>query len=79
MTPITAHGIMNRPKTMWAALFAGREVIDHHLHFDAAWLLQKLGVRLSRMCCTWTAAKLVSNGDPGNGAPGGGTSVQVSR
>jgi hypothetical protein len=23
--------------------------------------------------------KLVSNGDPGNGAPGGGTSVQVSR
>jgi cell migration-inducing and hyaluronan-binding protein len=23
--------------------------------------------------------KLVSNGDPGNGAPGGGTSLQVSR
>ena len=23
--------------------------------------------------------KVVSNGDPGNGAPGGGTSVQVSR
>ena len=23
--------------------------------------------------------KLVSNGDPGNGAPGGGTSVQVNR
>jgi hypothetical protein len=23
--------------------------------------------------------KVVSNGDPGNGAPGGGTSLQVSR
>ena len=48
----------------WAGLFAGREVIGHNLHFDAAWLLEKLGVRLPQMFCTWSAAKLLSNGDP---------------
>jgi len=48
----------------WAKLFAGREVIGHNLHFDAAWLLQKLAVRLPRVFCTWSAAKLLSNGDP---------------
>ena len=47
----------------WAGLFAGREVIGHNLHFDAAWLLEKLGVRLANLFCTWSAAKLLSNGD----------------
>jgi ribonuclease D len=47
----------------WPGLFAGRDVIGHNLHFDAAWLLEKLGVRLPQMFCTWSAAKLLSNGD----------------
>jgi ribonuclease D len=47
----------------WAGLFAGRQVIGHNLHFDAAWLLEKLGVRLPNMFCTWSAAKLLSNGE----------------
>ncbi|MBV9489473.1 MAG: hypothetical protein JO069_07085 [Verrucomicrobia bacterium] len=49
--------------TDWAGLFAGRQVIGHNLHFDAAWLLEKLGARLTNMFCTWSAAKLLSNGD----------------
>lgn len=47
----------------WAELFGSREVIGHHLHFDAAWLLEKLDVRLSNLFCTWSAAKLLSNGE----------------
>jgi DNA polymerase I len=48
----------------WPSLFEGREVIIHNAPFDAAWLLQKLNVRLPRVFCTLAGAKLLSNGDP---------------
>jgi DNA polymerase I len=47
----------------WPSLFDGREVIIHNAAFDAAWLLEKLHVRLPRVFCTLSAAKILSNGD----------------
>jgi DNA polymerase-1 len=47
----------------WGALVKAREVIGHNLRFDAAWLLEKLSVRLPKPFCTWSASKVLSNGD----------------
>jgi DNA polymerase I len=46
----------------WSELIRHREVLGHNLRFDGAWLLEKLGLRVPRMFCTMTAAKLLSNG-----------------
>jgi DNA polymerase I len=47
----------------WNGVLAERQVIGHNLRFDAEWLVVKLGIRLSKMFCTYSAAKLLSNGD----------------
>jgi DNA polymerase I len=47
----------------WGALVRNREVIGHNLRFDSTWLLEKLSIRIPRPFCTWSAAKVLSNGD----------------
>jgi DNA polymerase I len=47
----------------WSELVREREVIAHHARFDAAWLLHKLGIRLPKVFCTYSASKVLSNGD----------------
>jgi DNA polymerase I len=47
----------------WPAIFRDREVIAHNARFDAAWVLEKLGVRLPNVFCTLTACQLLSQGD----------------
>ena len=48
-------------------LLAGKLVIGHNLKFDALWLRVKCGLRLPRLFCTLTAARLLAAGTkPGN-------------
>ena len=48
----------------WAKpLLENRTAIGHNLAFDAEWLLEHLCVRLSPVFDTWSAARLLSNGD----------------
>jgi hypothetical protein len=48
----------------WAnVLNSGRLVIGHNIRFDAEWIREKLDVSLPKLFCTWSAAKLISNGD----------------
>ncbi len=50
-----------------AALLSSKLVIGHNLKFDALWLLVKCGLRLPRVFCTLTAARLLVAGTkPGN-------------
>jgi DNA polymerase I len=47
----------------WSELVKGREVIGHYFRFDMMWLADKLGVHLPRVYCTWSASKILTNGD----------------
>ena len=48
-------------------LLSSKPVIGHNIKFDALWLLVKCGIRLPRVFCTLTAARLLSAGTkPGN-------------
>ncbi len=48
-------------------LLASKLIIGHNLRFDARWLRVKCGLRLPRLSCTLTAARLLSAGTkPGN-------------
>ena len=50
-----------------ADLLSSKPVIGHNIKFDALWLLVKCGLRLPRVFCTLTAARLLSAGTkPGN-------------
>ena len=50
-----------------ADLLASKTVIGHNIKFDALWLLVKCGIRLPRVFCTLTAARLLVAGTkPGN-------------
>ncbi len=50
-----------------ATLLSSKPVIGHNIKFDALWLLVKCGIRLPRVFCTLTAARLLSAGTkPGN-------------
>jgi DNA polymerase-1 len=50
-----------------ADLLSAKPVIGHNIKFDALWLLVKCGLRLPRVFCTLTAARLLAAGTkPGN-------------
>lgn len=50
-----------------ADLLPGKLVVGHNIKFDALWLRQKCGLRLPRVFCTLTAARLLAAGTkPGN-------------
>lgn len=50
-----------------AELIADKTVVGHNLKFDALWLRAKCGLRLPRIFCTLTAARLLAAGTkPGN-------------
>jgi DNA polymerase-1 len=50
-----------------ASLLPSKLVIGHNIKFDALWLLAKCGLRLPRVFCTLTAARLLVAGTkPGN-------------
>jgi DNA polymerase I-like protein with 3'-5' exonuclease and polymerase domains len=50
-----------------ADLLASKLIIGHNLRFDARWLQVKCGLRLPRLFCTLTAARLLAAGTkPGN-------------
>ncbi len=50
-----------------ATLLADKLVVGHNLRFDARWLALKCGLRLPRLFCTLTAARLLVAGTkPGN-------------
>lgn len=45
-----------------ADLLASKLIVGHNLRFDACWLRVKCGLRLSRLFCTLTAARLLAAG-----------------
>ena len=51
-----------------AKVLESTNVIAHNAKFDLLWLRAKCGLRISNVCCTLTAARLLSAGtQPGNG------------
>ena len=47
----------------WTKLLSGREWVGHNLRFDAGFIAAKLGLYPERVFCTYSASKLLNNGD----------------